>query len=102
MSLIPSGTLAGVMLPSELETDSLYVPDGQAFVYFLINELDEVVYVGKTEHILSRLGQHASNPGKRAYFCTVAIVACDANQLDDLETYFIEQLQPPLNIAKKG
>ena len=60
-------------------------------VYFLL-EGDEVVYVGQSVHVYSRIGQHTD---KR--FDRYAFVPCAAEKLDILESLYIHCLRPKLN-----
>ena len=60
-------------------------------VYFLVHD-NEVVYVGQSVHIYSRIAQHS---GKK--FDRYAFVPCDVALLDKLESLYIHVLKPRLN-----
>lgn len=67
------------------------------FVYFLLNEKNEVVYVGQTanspEH---RLLAHKKNKN----FKTVYILPVDRLSLNETETHYIQKFKPIYNISK--
>ena len=60
-------------------------------VYFLIQG-EEVIYVGQSVNIYSRIAQH---PDKR--FDRYAFVPCEVEVLDKLESLYIHTLKPRLN-----
>ena len=60
-------------------------------VYFLIDG-DEVVYVGQSLNIFSRINNH-----KDKKFDRYAYVNCDPNVMDRLESLYIHFLKPKLN-----
>lgn len=62
-------------------------------VYFLL-EGDEVVYVGQSTNVYTRIGQHRD---KR--FDRYAFVPCAVDALDKLESLYIHFLRPRLNAA---
>ena len=60
-------------------------------VYFLVQD-QEVVYVGQSVNIYSRIAQH---PDKK--FDKYAFVPCEVELLDKLESLYIHMLKPRLN-----
>lgn len=60
-------------------------------VYFLVQD-DEVVYVGQSVHVYSRIAQHSDKKFNR-----YAFVPCDVALLDKLEALYIHVLKPRLN-----
>jgi hypothetical protein len=60
-------------------------------VYFLVQD-QEVVYVGQSVNIYSRISQH---PDKK--FDKYAFVPCEVELLDKLESLYIHTLKPRLN-----
>jgi hypothetical protein len=87
-----SGALTNKSLLSAEEIVKHALPWEKATgVYFLVQD-DEVVYVGQSVHIYSRLAQHQ---GKT--FDRYAFVPCDAGVLDKLESLYIHVLKPKLN-----
>jgi excinuclease UvrABC nuclease subunit len=60
-------------------------------VYFLVQD-QEVVYVGQSVNIYSRIAQH---PDKK--FDKYAFVPCEVELLDKLESLYIHTLKPRLN-----
>lgn len=66
-------------------------------VYFLIAG-GRVRYVGQARQVYARLATHAR---EKEPFDQVAIVECDANQLDVIESLYIHRLRPEWN-AKRG
>lgn len=65
-------------------------------VYFLINDDDEVVYVGQSTNIISRIGDHLVSE-KAPYFTKVAAVSVDHKDLLNVEAAYIAEYNPPLN-----
>ena len=64
-------------------------------IYFLIYN-GNVVYVGQSIHIWSRISQHIS---ASKIFDRVAFIPCDQKHLDLLESLYIHFLRPELNGA---
>jgi|OM-RGC.v1.015793613 predicted DNA-binding transcriptional regulator AlpA len=65
-------------------------------VYFLIKD-DEVVYVGQSRKLLSRLGSHVrDNLGKFDSYC---YIKCDEGKLDALESLYIHLIRPKMNYS---
>jgi hypothetical protein len=64
-------------------------------VYFLLYG-DEIVYVGQSVNVYSRIAQHA-----RKLFDRYAVVPCHAGALDKLESLYIHLLRPKLNGVQK-
>lgn len=67
------------------------LPERRAGIYHLVRD-SRVLYVGKSQNLLSRIGNHEWQRYEevRLYFCAEA-------ELDDLEEAHITRLQPPLN-----
>jgi len=63
----------------------------QSGVYFLINDM-KIVYVGQSVNVYSRIPQHVD---KR--FDRYAIVRCERNLLDLMESLYIHVIRPKLN-----
>ena len=71
-------------------------------VYFLFNN-DDLVYVGQTVNLLSRIGTHINSAiysEKAKQFNRVFFVPCDIDKLLETEQAFIKFLTPPGNIDK--
>ncbi len=62
-------------------------------VYFLF-DADELVYIGQSKNMLSRIGQHIK--GSKA-FDSYTFIECGEDELDGLEAAYIKQYQPKLN-----
>lgn len=75
---------------------SLYT---QPCIYFLLNDSWEVVYVGKSVNLMSRIGSHYMS-GKQ--FSRFAIYPSSLEALDDDEIRFIEKYRPPLNLVGRN
>lgn len=60
-------------------------------VYFLVHK-DEVVYVGQSNNVYSRISQHVDK-----VFDKFAFVQCEANLMNKLESLYIHVLKPKLN-----
>lgn len=63
-------------------------------IYFLCND-KEVLYVGQSISIPTRLATHFNDPSK--HFTKVAYVPCEAKHLDVMESLYIHTLNPKLN-----
>jgi hypothetical protein len=71
------------------------VPTQGFFVYHLLLG-DEVIYVGKSKSILSRLGDHARNKA----FTEVILHECDSeDEMNNREAFDIHHLSPVFNKA---
>lgn len=68
-----------------------YIPKGDCFIYFLLDNND-VVYIGKTNKGLYRPLSH-----KDKKFDTVKILYCDENNLSVIEGNFICKYKPKYN-----
>jgi hypothetical protein len=80
-------------------TDAAICPVG-FYVYCLWNADGDVIYVGQSTNIFSRLGQHAKNPQKAAEITRVTLTRCpDQKSMDRIERALIVRMQPKLNIA---
>lgn len=84
------------MIAEALPIDSLINKSG---VYFLINDENEVVYVGQSENLMARIGSHSSSRAMRSQFSRVAVLPVKKEQLLCTEGRFIQSLQPRLNKA---
>lgn len=62
-------------------------------VYFLVKN-SRVVYVGQSLNVFSRIAQHAA---LKRDFDSIAWVPCDQDNLDKLESLYIQVLQPEMN-----
>lgn len=68
-------------------------------VYFLIDYAGEIVYVGQSVNVLSRVLQHEANG---VQFNKVTILVCDQAELNHEEEKYIKALQPRLNHGRDG
>ena len=64
-------------------------------IYFLYNG-DELIYIGQSRSILSRIGQHVKG-GKS--FDSYTFVECDEEDLDSMEAGYIKHYHPSMNVA---
>jgi hypothetical protein len=80
-TLLDGEQIAKLALPWERSTG----------VYFLVQG-EEVVYVGQSVNIYSRISQHSDKK-----FEKYAFVPCEADHLDKLESLYIHTLKPRLN-----
>jgi len=71
-------------------------------IYFLLNDQDEIVYIGQSTNVVARIGAHLNDPDKTRYFSKVAAVAVRPEQLDAVEQAYINAYQPPLNKTTKA
>lgn len=67
-------------------------------VYFLIDDQDEVVYVGQSVNVFSRIAAHAQTKDFRC----VSYIPCSLSQLDALESHYINKFKPKLNARHKN
>ena len=82
--------------------DDSFDPTG-CFVYILWgDDPDTPVYVGKSTNILSRIGNHMGNRGKRDLTGRIQLLRCrDTAAMDETESRLIRHYRPKLNIAGK-
>lgn len=66
-------------------------------VYFLRSR-GNIIYVGQSRNILSRIGQHKQTKE----FDSVSFVKCEENNLNDVEGFFVRLLLPTMNIVQNG
>lgn len=100
--------MAAVALRAPDELGAAELPriewDYPACIYFLV-ERGEVVYVGRTASLVSRVAQHRAavqNCGVRKSFDQVFYIACDEDLLDLVEGGLIKILNPRDNRTKFG
>lgn len=74
----------------------------QSGVYFLINEVNEIVYVGQSKNVMSRIGSHLGDKNKSPHFSKVSAIPVPLDQLDEVEQRFIQELRPRLNKRGNG
>lgn len=74
-------------------------PMGEAVsaVYFLIQN-NEVVYIGQTWHLLTRLADHSVQ--KEGKWDNFLYIPCPEDWLVRVERYWISKLRPPLNTVE--
>lgn len=69
------------------------------FVYLLRDAAGEVIYVGQSTNVLSRLGSHLNDRTKRRRVDRIDLIECsDRRQMDDVESRLISEYQPDLNV----
>jgi len=81
-----------------IENATPYVPAPISGVYFLINRHDEIIYVGFSEDVLSRLKEHRLNhfvKFDRYHIEEIKGLADGRN----LEQWYIKKLRPELNVV---
>lgn len=99
ISTLSRGTQTRIGLPLTLDAnDSVYSFDMSSFIqpciYFLLDTDGLVLYVGQTINLASRLASHLV-AGKQ--FARVAIHPAAKENLNEIESKFIEKYRPPLN-----
>ena len=72
------------------------VPESLCGVYHIIRD-GQVVYVGQTVNVFSRISTWRSGKFSDEHFDAVEFFPCEIEELNDLEESHIRQLQPPLN-----
>lgn len=68
-------------------------------IYFLINEEDEIVYIGQSVNVISRVDEHRRGV-MGAHFCRILFLPIDNASkplLEYVEAKFIERIRPQLN-----
>ena len=65
------------------------------FIYFLLDDDNDVLYVGQTTNGIQRINQHRKEASKE--FSKVVAILCDSKELDALELKFIDKYQPIYN-----
>jgi predicted GIY-YIG superfamily endonuclease len=85
----------------DLTEEDCYWPTpapGTPCVYVLMNEAEEIVYIGKSRNVRARLRTHWENPDKRPYLNSWEVRVCvSLPEMDDLEAILIHQHRPILN-----
>lgn len=77
------------------EKDSIHIPAVEkCFIYFLLDNGD-VVYVGQSKNRYSY--ERPFNHTKDKKFTDVRIIFCEANNIDELEGYYINKYSPIYN-----
>lgn len=71
-------------------------------IYFLLNNDDEVVYVGQSMDIYARIKSHTRDSEKNKLFTHFKAICCPIDELNKWEQYFITQLNPKLNKTKQN
>lgn len=71
-----------------------------AGIYFFYDENDDLLYIGKTVNLRSRIIAHISSGEKEGLHRIKAFFVDCPMERDIYETYFINTLQPKLNTAK--
>lgn len=84
--------LGHALLSSEAIVDSSVPFKKLCGVYFIISE-GQIIYIGQSVDILSRIGLHENHWKFDAY----SIVECAKENLDLLESLYIHLFNPPLN-----
>jgi hypothetical protein len=70
-----------------------------SFVYLLLDDHGEPLYVGESGNVLARLGSHMSDPTKRRLVRHVKLIRRPSStSRKALEKQLIGYLQPPLNV----
>lgn len=74
-------------------------------IYFMYNENKELMYIGKTIHLNSRVTDHLAGRTHTSDICHnfnyIKYIEIDNETLlDDYETYFINSYKPKLNVSK--
>jgi len=91
MNVVSSALTNKALLTAD-EILKLAIPWEQVVgVYFLVKD-EEVIYVGQSVNIYSRLSEH-----RHKQFDKYAFVPCDVDLLDKLESLYIHVLKPKLN-----
>lgn len=67
-------------------------------VYFLLDE-DEIIYIGSSKHIVSRVYSHTSS---EKHFNQVRFISCDNESKEQLEAQLIIEHNPKYNLGLPG
>ena len=86
----------------EVGVEELVLPCPIDFVYCLTEDCGEVVYIGRTNNVLRRVGSHFDEWTKS--FCRAYAVDIDDFTADQVESALIRYFQPKYNktLTKKG
>ena len=77
-----------------IKTASKYNRYSGAYIYFLLHE-NEVVYIGKSTSLASRIVEHINSGTKT--FDDVSVIECSIDEMDDLEIKYIKEYCPRYN-----
>lgn len=81
-------------IKSFLEIASKYNQYSGYFIYFLLQD-NQVVYIGKSTSLASRIIQHVNSNTKT--FDDVSVIECQQNEMDALEVKYINEYRPKYN-----
>lgn len=90
-SVIPKERLFEKAIPVKVRSTS--------GIYFLLDDNDEIVYVGQAINLVKRIGEHCDQ--KRGLFSRVIAVAVPKHRLFELETKYIRAYDPILNNPRR-
>ena len=82
-------------------TEALYLWEKPLSGVYFITILDgTVIYIGKTKNVMQRIGQHLE-AGKIPMLGTLYFLPCSVDQMDAVESRYIEVLNPRDNVLKR-
>jgi hypothetical protein len=92
--------IAEAALPKPETDDPMREYDRRSIngVYFLLQK-NVIVYVGQTNHVFRRIAQHLNND---VNFDRFAWFEAPLFFLKDIESYYIDRFDPPMNTEKHG
>ncbi len=72
-----------------------FIPES-AYIYFLYNDQDELVYIGQTQNVMSRIGNHKKDKPEIKY---ANFIYVDKHRLDEIEMELILKYWPKYNVT---
>ena len=79
--------------PEQITSSATRMP--RSGIYFLLSHRREVVYVGKSKNLFSRLGEHLRDDAKKfSHYTYIEVVD---RGLDEAERYYIDLFRPKFN-----
>jgi len=71
-------------------------PQTTGFIYFICDEKSEIVYIGKTKYLYSRLSYHSLRSDLKGY--SFYYFEISKNKMKKVEKKLIREIKPPYNI----
>jgi len=71
-------------------------PDNHSYIYFLLNSYDEVIYVGQTKCLVSRLAAHVNDKTKSG-IAKIRFITVPKGRVNEIEAELIIKHHPKFN-----
>lgn len=93
--------LSGLYVKKDIENCNVIIQG----IYFIFNQKNELMYIGKSNNIFKRMKDHYRGTGGEEdvchNYCSFQFgILNDPTDRDIYETWYINKMQPPINTAK--